>query len=1031
MKFNIRHLSIFLFCVAGIMQCNMVLAQLPHIVKDYNNCTEGLQNDKGEWIVQPIYESIAPFAGNRSIVRRSGLYGVIDITGKEVVAAEWADIKPAGAYGTQITGLFELIGKNDTCALIDSSGKRLLTTLFPFNTYFIDSVSIGTEGNTVRFVHFNGLIYTAPRGTQPNPRYLVHDRYEFVVDSFITGNYGQKQSHQFHGVLDSKGNVIVPAIYEHVKCVQGTLHPVIAVFRDPDLCGYYSMDGKMLWDCKYTSTGDYYSSYYNIMDQGFVIGMDNNKFGVMGWNGDTLLPFAFGQRPYPVYLDGTTQTDTAWLIFDHSKFGIYSSARGWIFDTLYRSLMPIETYRRDYGKRTRWLICCKENKYGCLDVNNDTIVPFQYTSCTSTYEGMLFVGDSGVYLLRIDYSEGAVGIPEKRHDKYFHEVSHYPYIGDDAPNSGVMPGDTLFEDNTDWDEYYMYRHPGTTWKKHNKWSKYDPYPYLLMQPFDPQPVQERLDTLPGNSGCTVLAVHRSINVDDYYFEDSVQQDPSSTYVQPFAVVWHTASGQSQVALMQESITDSLMTFGDGFSQQGLMTNTGHVIFLPGVYVNIRRVGNCFIANDSDYQIVILDSLGNLLARPGGTNGQDFKYNQVWIAQRDSMHYMHEETPITVYAWKYRLFDLSSLTFLTDTTIHIIEPFNYGMAPIEVQTTTGTGIIDRLTLKFIVAPYFARVEPLESTGQYYAVETCNRKVGIVDSNSVLLADTIYDNLTQLLGQRYFRVNSSWQPDSLREIAFLLSTDSSASIFSSRKGMYAVDSTYTEVIRLVMLGTKRMDSARSTTDYSIRYDCQNCKSVIRNSQRDTLLPWQNHLLYDILYDQPVQLVPFPEYPGPNSCRCADGESYPISRASNDKSSLPPVSIFALGDSVLSLKIFPAYNGSESQGHFTSKTFILFADGAHDMTLDSLFTGTAWQNVITDSLLSYLSTHKNIDADCSRPGYMVKSVNAHFLLQADGLHVYPEWDRNTDGTINPIAIEVVIPWQGLNPYLRTDVIGKIPGK
>jgi len=140
----------------------------------------GLINTRGEWVVEPVYNSIdAPNFGYRRVTD-GNKYGLLTLDGKVALPLEYDNIRLA----------------SDDCGFIlikDGIAKEVDEDLQMTVPFVYDNLSAITDGTS-------DYEYNDASNTQP----VKYWRYDI----------GEKS-----GVIDSKGNVIIPAIYHDVSLI--------------------------------------------------------------------------------------------------------------------------------------------------------------------------------------------------------------------------------------------------------------------------------------------------------------------------------------------------------------------------------------------------------------------------------------------------------------------------------------------------------------------------------------------------------------------------------------------------------------------------------------------------------------------------------------------------------------------------------------------------------------------------------------------------------------------------------------------
>lgn len=151
----------------------------------------GLINTRGEWVIEPIYTSIhAPYAGYR-IITDGEKSGLLTVTGEIALPLEYDFIRPA----SQTPGY--ILAKNGIAQEVDST----LNVIVPF---VYDGLHV--------------LDFVDP--------YRSHSYEEDGITKFTVPKYWRYDVGYGSGVIDSDGNVIIPAKYYMVRIVDESLFEV-------------------------------------------------------------------------------------------------------------------------------------------------------------------------------------------------------------------------------------------------------------------------------------------------------------------------------------------------------------------------------------------------------------------------------------------------------------------------------------------------------------------------------------------------------------------------------------------------------------------------------------------------------------------------------------------------------------------------------------------------------------------------------------------------------------------------------------
>lgn len=1014
MKSNFHQPLIWIFALL----VNAAYAQ-PVIVKDYNNCTVGLQNEKGEWIAQPVYSSIEPFDGNYTIVCRNNRYGLINARGVEVIEPTWYSLNELTEYTrygvSTHQGLY--IGRSSAyyCAVIDTNGNILTQAPLSFQGIFRDSVVCAIDSaNDWHLVHLNGKTIDLPSKINKQPEWIAHNCYKITYDSLPWYPY------QFHGVVNTTGKIIVPVEFTSVKYFSNPR--VVFQVNNMYYTGYYSVHGDVIWPCEFVfSPADPYSQFQ--FERETCVALHHDKWGVVSWEGDTVIPFIYKNRPWQCLRYDGQKIITSYVVWVDSSYGLLSESNNWIIPPVYDYLWPVTA---------RWvvtehLLCSKQGKWGCINSQGEPLIHVTYdTAIVSADRGIFFISDTNVVFLSFTQPKTEIGVTEAQHTLWSKEWENRTPVYKDLD----YPQNPDTTSNYAWEDYagFLYDKEFSEGKPITR--LVNPYPYEIIDVGRWELTFTRLDSVVSGQSTAYIS----------YEPDYV---PGRNFTVPQLVVYRQQGQTIHYYTSFTTLSDTYSTFNNRHGT-GLITNDGKVIAEPGRFHSYRiydREKTKLVAVDRFSNYVFFDTAGIISNRVNCQGVREFAGDTVWLADYHSkLNTSNNRTYAAHCGITYTLYDLSANRPLLDSSLCITSiDFEKRQEPIIFESCHGEGIINPSTLRILIDPIYKRVEPLDKSNLYYVVETCSQKIGILDSNNHALADTIYTSLIQVKEKTHY-YSLGWR-DSVpahEDALYLLISDSlNYAVFSTTSGTRKNDSTdfYDEILLTIQRQSHEQYDTITINGIVHSYSnrCENCFEQVANFDADSLSSWQSKFIFQTMFLQRAGMrtaVHYRDYF--HDCTC---DSKPqSSQIKHSQLAHRPVFVKYTSDSVLSL-VYPGTNIEYETSYKPTQqylyvTTILFPVSPRVVTLDSLFVGDEWRQLVTDSLMSYLNNHKGIDADCSRPGLLPNTVNNRFLIMGDGIHLFPDWTKQTDGNYLEYRPEIVLPWSALDPYLRMDIRTKLPG-
>ncbi|HTF03743.1 MAG TPA: WG repeat-containing protein, partial [Bacteroidia bacterium] len=583
MPITALRLSLFFFCLLFAVRGP---AQTPLIVKDYTNCTVGLQDKSGRWIAEPVYMHIDPFIGNFAIVQKNNLHGLINKDGREVIKAEWNTIQPLYGVPAARRNLFIVTNGAFSTSVIDTNGTVILSCNYRFVDHFRDSAVLAYDKwNTWTFVHLNGTIATAPASTI-QPLWIAPHCYLFKqVATIETENMpGYAAQKMMEGVVHTSGKIIIPPRYEKVEWLS-IRYPMFQV-RNGIYTGYYTLHGEQLWDCTFTDVQDINGGYHQNLSAGPCFARYKNKWGLMDVDGDALLPFAYDVKPRAIIYGTYPQCDTAYIINVDSSFGILRGGNDWLLEPVYQAIIPL--YGSYSGLPLDGYYCCSKNgKWGCITSAGEEIVPVIYDTVYGLYGGAILFwspGDAG--LIQYTQSYAQVGLTEEQFYAQPKDTTRDPnvYYSEDVPKWYYGPE---YDYNSAWEDYWWTLYPEDDVDEKMK-GAVNPYPYILSYPPVSHLTYSRLDTVPGNKkGFTT------------YLQHSRQEYSEDYQTEPALVVEKDSAGNIFFHTPQRAQNSLYIISGH---TEGLLAADGRVIVAPGTYRYFNPITNGYTAFDTTGQL---------------------------------------------------------------------------------------------------------------------------------------------------------------------------------------------------------------------------------------------------------------------------------------------------------------------------------------------------------------------------------------------------------------------------------------------
>jgi hypothetical protein len=1003
-------------------------AQVPVIVKDYNNCMEGLQDRSGNWIAQPIYDHIYKFEQGVARVTRGGKTGLINKNGKEIVPAIYQTLnfmcdKNAFTFGTSYQYL--QVSNLDKVGVVDTNGNIVVPLKYQGITCLVDSAFIVKDATgTYAFLHLDGSLYST--GLKTEPGLFGHHLYKFVKSEYVPDpkRPGKTKFQTGKGIMNDKAEILIPPLYDQIESPNTTFRGY-EVYKDGKY-GYYDKNFRLILNCEYDvwRLPDSYSRITSFMLMYGVTGATKNgKTGVISITGDTILPFIFDsvRRPSGYFLSG--RNFSVWEVNVDHKWGLVDSTGKWLIQpTLDESQLFISGGQYPtYKMYLEYSYCSARSNgmHGALSLNGDTIVPFKYDTSWSTGYNVIFWNPEEAIRLSYSCVEASIGMQYETvrnwfgSDEKIYEKVAYGYRYDE----GYYPidGDTLLQFNADvWQDINWERNkiPDSVKKKE--------YPFLYQCDAEPQLIIENIQRV----RATAEGFSSYVSYEDSWYYYDYSRDIDDIRVE---VVYDSTTGHIWREIYRDGGTGDIV-FGDKISGQGILSATGALIIAPGKYKSVYRASQyngqkLYVAETFTGKRCLIDSTGRFILSP--------VWNAISIASSDTVWLECGKTGIYDYSNQgcqnlWCAINISTGKFVIDSALRLHSPFNLRNPTNIFFTNHGLGIIQSPSLQVTVPPVYSEIIPLDDSSRYFAVTNCRGKVGITEASGKLVVDTAYNNI-YLAECRPGNVNGKL---GLIQTYILTNSAEEFMVFNANKGTAASDtSQYEKVVRMLMA---QQNNLSQRNDVSKRAQAIKFPTVSKLYAQD-FRNWQLRWLFRETLLGINNPYDYRAYCYGSRSKCMSNYCRNMGPAYNSSALQEDLQVLFISDSFMSAQArkdygYNRYNPTWSNYSYQFENVLQTPRGPVKLELFSLFGDTLWKRIVTDSVMNFLKSHPGIDADCSRPGVYPLLLSSKYTLDDKGVYLYPEWSKNTNGDPIPVRPIIFVPWTGLRPHLKPEMERKI---
>ncbi len=268
----------------------------------------GFINTKGEVVIEPVYTkksrgwlklAIEPlgetyFKEGLAAVNKNGLFGYIDKKGQEVIPAQFSE---ANAFSQG----FAYVRNGQQIYFINQKGEKQFGRDFEWTSGFNDSLALVMTDQKVGYINTSGKWvipnkyytggifmdgYAAVKDTREGKTWKLIDKkgkvlFEKEADRMHKGfgNYVYFNEGRNEGLLDLKGQVVIPAKYD----VLFFLDEVIIVKTDSkeDRFGLINKKGEWVTEAKY-------HALFPAGDNMILMGTENRELGYIDFSGKVI-----------------------------------------------------------------------------------------------------------------------------------------------------------------------------------------------------------------------------------------------------------------------------------------------------------------------------------------------------------------------------------------------------------------------------------------------------------------------------------------------------------------------------------------------------------------------------------------------------------------------------------------------------------------------------------------------------------------------------------------------------------------------
>lgn len=289
----------------------------------------GYSNNKGEIIIEPLFEKCSFFNEGFAWIMYQNKYGIIDSDGKIVVDFIYDQV--GKKYREMIP-----VKQNNLWGIIDSDGNQLLPFQYEELVFQDDSTIHVRQNQQWGIIDYKGKQICLP---------IYDHNFKFLDKlAIVTRNYKR-------GIIRKDGKQLIECNYSSIKILNDTLF--ISGNRksyDNYIYGLHTIEGKTILPIEY-------QKIENVIDETFILKKDN-RTGLVKLSGDTIIDF--------IYDDLKSGNTNILLAQSNSKWGYVSMDNDTLIDFKYDNAKPFHD---------SIAIVEDGRRFGVINIKNEMIIP--------------------------------------------------------------------------------------------------------------------------------------------------------------------------------------------------------------------------------------------------------------------------------------------------------------------------------------------------------------------------------------------------------------------------------------------------------------------------------------------------------------------------------------------------------------------------------------------------------------------------------------------------------------------------------
>ena len=422
-----KHLLALILIFLGSLYGN---AQDLRIVKDNVNCTYGIKDSTGNWVIQPLYILIRRYNTGYFLVKDALGDGLLSPSGKWIVPCKYDQIEVARPfYSWQLLADQRYFNKSDLPnddfilevhlgerkSLLNSRGETIVE-MAKNDTYVFDGQAniliLASSYKTTTYIDTAGTIlidrmpgFIAPFGARTyslngdywtvNSPYLMHGNVRVIsrdgevlkdlkVESalLLTNIYAASdernriafENDDYYGVMTLSGDTIIPPNYRRKESLSApeSSYGSWVIYDKDDRAGIMRADGKVILEPTYDEI-TLIQSIYSLTGDTWQIKQDG-KIGIMDSSGKLIIPIEYDVI-YPVQTNPKNYLAQKGLSWTYLR-----AENAYAPQEFYDALTSIYNHYNHSHGSFQGFITERDGKYGFLNPDGSIRVDCVYSS---------------------------------------------------------------------------------------------------------------------------------------------------------------------------------------------------------------------------------------------------------------------------------------------------------------------------------------------------------------------------------------------------------------------------------------------------------------------------------------------------------------------------------------------------------------------------------------------------------------------------------------------------------------------------